>query len=233
MRRSIALLFVSSCAGQPMDVGDPDGGVDAAGPDAAAMTPPTAAELRARIATCSMMIGGPFARDSGEPADISICSLPGGLFWTADLDIDCDGQVSAQCNSMTDPYFMDATAATDSHGQPLDSAALPFVVVPGKSTRFDFRSAGLAMGSVFAVVYEDRVEYGVVGDIGPTAIIGEASYRMAELLGIDPDPSTGGTEDEVAYIGFTGAAAIVTPLEDHDAAVRLGVELASELLRAP
>lgn len=201
-----------------------------AGADGATGGPPTAAELLARIATCDPVVGGPFSLDSSEPETVSICGLPNAVYWKAELDVDCDGKMTTQCNIDTDGAYQDQTAATDSMGDPLDAAALPYVVIPGKSPRFDYRMAGLAMGSVFAVIYNDQVQYGVAGDIGPTAIIGEASYRMAELLGIDPDPSTGGTDDEVAYIGFTGTTAIVDPIEDHDAAVSLGLEKATELL---
>lgn len=194
---------------------------------------PTAAELLDRIASCDQVIGGPYAPGSSRPANISVCGLSRAVFWTADLDIDCDGKVSPQCNAMTDPWFMNQTAATDSHGDPLDAATLPFVVVPGRSTRFDYRAAGLAMGSVVAVVHGDELVYGVLGDVGPTAYIGEASYRMAELLGIDPDPRIGGTEDPVSYIAFTGDDAHVQIMEDHDEATSLGMALAGELLAEP
>jgi hypothetical protein len=194
---------------------------------------PTAAELVDRIATCDRVVGGPYAAGSSLPANISICGLPGAVFWKADLDVDCDGKVSAQCNAMTDPWFMDQTAASDSAGEPLDAANLPFVVIPGKSTRFDYRMAGLAMGSVVAVIYESEVVYGVLGDVGPTAYIGEASYRMAELLGIDPDPRTGGIESGVSYIAFTGDDARVMIMEDHDEATLIGTEYATALLVAP
>lgn len=194
---------------------------------------PTAAQLTDRIATCDQVVGGPYANGSGQPANISICGLPGAVFWKADLDVDCDGQVSEQCNVMTDPWFMDQTAATDSAGEYLDAAALPFVVIPGKSTRFDYRLAGLAMGSVVAVIYESEVVYGVLGDVGPTAYIGEASYRMAELLGIDPDPRTGGIESGVSYIAFTGTDARVMIMEDHEEATLIGTEYATALLAAP
>jgi hypothetical protein len=128
---------------------------------------------------------------------------------------------------------MPETAAVDSSGDPLDAAALPFVVVPGRSSRFDYRAAGLAMGTVVAVVYADRVEYGPLGDIGPTSIIGEASYAMADRLGIDPDPSSGGVEGGVLYIAFTGADAKLATIEDHDEAVTVGVDRARDLLATP
>ncbi|NVB80165.1 MAG: hypothetical protein HOV81_17355 [Kofleriaceae bacterium] len=227
MSRLVGLVvLVAACGGEAAPEG-PDAG---AGVDAALPGPPTAAELLARIANCDQVVGGPFSLDSSGPATVSICGLPNAVFWKAELDVDCDGKMSSKCSLSTDPAYQDQTAATDSLGDPLDAAALPYVVVPGKSTRFDYRAAGLAMGSVFAVIYKDQVQYGVAGDVGPTAIIGEASYRMAELLGIDPDPRTGGTDDEVAYIGFTGMAAIVDPIEDHDRAVSLGEGLATALL---
>lgn len=190
---------------------------------------PTAQQLRDKLATCTV-IGGTYAADSGGTSNINICGLTGAVFWIADLDVDCDGKTTTKCNLTADPAYQNQTAATDSAGQPLDAAALPYVVVPGKSTRWDYKAAGLQMGSLFAVIYKDSVMYGVAGDIGPTSIIGEASYRMAELLGIDPDPSTGGTDEPVAYIGFTGTDAVVAPIEDHDRAVSLGIEKARALV---
>jgi hypothetical protein len=38
-----------------------------------------------------------------------------------------------------------------------------------------------------------------------SAIIGEASYKTAADLGIDPDPSSGGTDSGVTYIFFKNA----------------------------
>jgi len=193
--------------------------------------PPTAAELLAAVQTCDVVIAGPFATDANKPGTIDVCARPGIVHWVADMDIDCDGKESPQCNLSTDPYFQDSTSANDSMGDPLDSAALPFVVLPLRSTtKWDYRTAGLALGSVFAVVYGDKVEYGVVGDHGPAAIIGEASYAMAVSLGINPNPSTGGTSAGVTYIGFTGTDAISDPIEDHEIASAIGVERALALI---
>ena len=222
--RTAALLFLIACGGDP-DIA-PDGAVD--GPPGL----PTAEQLLARIATCDV-VGGPYSSDGSGTEDISICGFPGAVAWTADLDVDCDGKMSTACNLSTDPSYMDQTAATDSNGDPLDAATLPFVVIPGRGTRFDYIDAGLGMRSVVAVIYDGKVEYGVLGDVGPQPIIGEASYRMAELLGIDPDPSTGGAESGVAYIAFIGTESKVDVIEDHDAAVTLGLDLARLLLDTP
>jgi len=209
--------------------GSMQGIVDAAA-DAAAG--PSAAELLAKLAGCTRA-GGDFATDSGGVQDIQICGLSGAVFWKADMDVDCDGKMSTQCNLSTDAAYQNQTSATDSSGNPLDAATLPYVVVPLPSTRFDYSAAGLELGSVIAVIYNGQVEYGVFGDEGPTSIIGEASYRMAQLLGIDPDPSTGGTDSGVAYIAFTGSAGVVPVIEDHDMAVQLGIAKARALLAGP
>jgi hypothetical protein len=195
--------------------------------------PPTAAELLALLSQCQELTTGRYKTDDdpGSPANIPVCGLNGAIFWQADMDVDCDGKQSAACNLNTDPDFQDQTAVTDSHGDPLDAASLPYVVVPSPSmSRFDYHTVGLHGGAVIAVIYQGKVEYGVFGDTGPTNIIGEASYAMAASLGIDPDPSTGGTDSGVSYIAFTGTGAVAAPVEDHAAAVTLGEQLAEALL---
>lgn len=192
---------------------------------------PTAAELLAATTGCATVVGGKFATDDdGTAGTINICGAANAVYWTADMDIDCDGKTTAKCNPTADPAYQNQTSATDSHGDPLDAAALPYVVVPSPSARFHFMDAGLDLGSVVAVIYDGQVEYAVIGDTGPTNIIGEASYATASALGIDPDPSTGGTDGPVTYIAFTGAAAHVDPIEDHAAATQVGIAAASKLL---
>jgi Fungal chitosanase of glycosyl hydrolase group 75 len=191
---------------------------------------PTPADLLALTQSCNQVSNGFYAPDSGETANIPICGLTGAVYWKADMDIDCDGKMSMQCNINADPDYQDQTSAVDSHGDPLDSANLPFVVVPLASSRFDYKAAGLKLGSVILVIYNGKLNYGVFGDEGPSSIIGEASYAMANSLGIDPDPSTGGVDSGVTYIAFTGAGAIQSPIEDHDGAVTLGQSLARKLI---
>lgn len=81
-----------------------------------------------------------------------------------------------------------------------------------------------------AVVYNNQVEYAVVGDTGPNKIIGEASYSAAKGLGIDPDPETGGADSGVTYILFKNSKA--SPIESHSAAVTSGEALAKQFIAA-
>lgn len=184
----------------------------------------SAADLLARVRTCTPVSRGRYRKDQGAKATVPVCGTRGAVFWKADMDIDCDGRPGPRCNSGTDPYFSASTAYAQSDGRPLSSEETPYVVVPAPSDVWNHRSHGVRGGSVVAVVYRDRVRYAVVGDTGPADIIGEASHATAESLGIDPDPRGGGTSSGVTYIVFEDSR--VTPIEDHDAAVTEGKRLA-------
>ncbi len=149
-----------------------------------------------------------------------VCGTRDAVYWKADMDIDCDGRPGAHCNAGTDPNFSSSTAFAQSDGRALSSEKLPYVVVPAPSGIWDYREHGVRGGSVAAMVYRDRVSYAVVGDVGPTDIIGEASYAAATSLGVDPDPRSGGAPSGVTYIVFKDSR--VTPLEDREAAESQG-----------
>ncbi|MEU0524935.1 glycoside hydrolase family 75 protein [Streptomyces niveus] len=189
----------------------------------------TAAALRAKAKDCSRVSKGLYRTDRGRPADVPVCGKEGAVFWKADLDVDCDGQVTARCNKKTDPWFHEDTAFRQSDGEPLNAEEVPYVVVPEPSRTWDHAASGIRGGGVAAVVHEDRVEYAVVGDTGPAELVGEASYAAALSLGIDPDPARGGVPSGVTYILFKDSE--VTPIESRSSAVRLGSELARKFLQ--
>ncbi|MFD7768050.1 glycoside hydrolase family 75 protein [Streptomyces sp. NPDC059787] len=193
-------------------------------PPARRTAPVSAADLLAKVRTCAPVSRGRYREDQGAKATVPVCGTRDAVFWKADMDIDCDGRPGLRCNARTDPYFSSSTAFAQSDGRPLSSEETPYVVVPAPSAVWNHRSHGVRGGSVVAVVYRDRVRYAVVGDTGPADIIGEASYAMAESLGIDPDPRSGGTPSGVTYIVFKDSR--VTPIEDHRAAVTEGERLA-------
>ncbi|MER5396927.1 glycoside hydrolase family 75 protein [Streptomyces sp. NPDC002599] len=186
----------------------------------------SAAALLAKVTSCSQISSGKYRTDEETSATVPVCGKNGAVFWKADMDIDCDGQVTAKCNGSTDPWFQDDTAFHQSNGQALRADSLPYVVVPSTSGIWKYTSSGIKGGGVVAVIYNGKVEYAVVGDTGPTQIIGEASYATASALGIDPDPETGGTDSGVTYILFKNSQ--VSPIESHSAAVSLGDSLARQ-----
>src|SRR5206468_3190360 len=120
------------------------------------------------------------------------------------------------------PDYQSDTSFSQSDGKPLVASRLPYIVIPQQSARFDYEKENIQPGAVAVVIYQGKMAYGVFGDEGPPTIIGESSYAMAKRLGINPDPANGGVDDGVAYFVFTGAAAVVGPIESHDAAVAKG-----------
>ncbi|KOV96426.1 hypothetical protein ADL04_17375 [Streptomyces sp. NRRL B-3648] len=200
----------------------------AASPKSAQEGTVSAADLLAKVTSCSQISSGKYRTDEEASATVPVCGKNGAVFWKADMDIDCDGQRTTNCNENRDPWYQDDTAFHQSDGKPLKAETLPYVVVPSTSSIWNYSSAGIKGGGVVAVIYNNKVEYAVVGDTGPTQIIGEASYATAKALGIDPDPATGGADSGVTYILFKNSQ--VSPIESHSAAVTLGDKLAKQFL---
>ncbi|HZE39567.1 MAG TPA: glycoside hydrolase family 75 protein [Stackebrandtia sp.] len=235
MRRS--LIAIASVAAIVVSMGgalawaDDTGGGTNGKADAAAG--PTADQLRDAVNGCDTQLSdGTYAEDEDGSSDIPVCKSSGGaVHWKADMDVDCDGQRTDQCNEDTDPSWQNETSFQQSDGQPLNAAALPFYVIPLPSDVWNYEDAGIDPGTVAAVVYQDKVVYAVFGDQGPDTIIGEGSYALADALGIDPDPATGGVEGKaVDYILFPGVTA--DPIEDHDNATSVGTDAANKLVGA-
>lgn len=189
----------------------------------------SAADLLAKVTSCSQISNGKYRTDEETSATIPVCGKNGAVFWKADMDVDCDGEITAACNEDTDPWFQNGTAFETSAGKPLNAEKLPYVVVPSTSSIWNYSDAGIKGGGVVAVIYDNKVEYAVVGDTGPNKIIGEASYATAKALGIDPDPETGGAESGVTYILFKNSK--VSPIESHSAAVTAGDALAKQFVQ--
>jgi hypothetical protein len=207
----------------------PTSALGAAAPKAAQEGTVSAADLLAKVTSCSQISNGKYKTDDETSATVPVCGKNGAVFWKADMDIDCDGQVTGKCNGDTDPWFQDDTAFHQSDGKPLRADTLPYVVVPSASSIWKYSGSGIKGGGVVAVIYNNKVEYAVVGDTGPTKIIGEASYATANALGIDPDPETGGADSGVTYILFKNSQ--VSPIESHSAAVSLGQSLAKQFIQ--
>ena len=202
--------------------------VAAAPADVSIQAGPSASQLLAKTRTCNQISNGKFRTDEDTGRTVPVCDANGAVFWKADMDIDCDGQRTTNCNEDRDPWYQDDTAFHQSNGKPLKAESLPYIVVPSSSSIWKYSSYGIKGGGVVAVIYNNKVEYAVVGDTGPTKIIGEASYATAKALGIDPDPATGGADSGVTYILFKNSQ--VSPIESHSAAVSLGQQLAKQFI---
>ncbi|GAA2382746.1 ricin-type beta-trefoil lectin domain protein [Dactylosporangium salmoneum] len=186
---------------------------------------PTASQLLAKTQTCSQVSNGKYATDDGGAATVAICKSGSAYFWTADMDIDCDGIGTSHCNASTDPWYQAQTSFTTSTGSYFTSDVTRYYVIPLPSSRFDYGANGIRPGAVAAVVYNNQVAYAVFADEGPDNIIGEGSYALATALGIDPNPATGGTAGPVTFIVFPSS--VPSPVESNTAIDNTGSAAAS------
>jgi Fungal chitosanase of glycosyl hydrolase group 75 len=187
---------------------------------------PTAAQLLAKVKNCTQISRGKFRTDEETSATIPICGTKGSkttpVWWKADMDIDCDGIRTSNCNENTDCCYQNDTTLHTSKGKPLQADLTHFFVIPQDSAAaWHFkRDSGINLGDVAAVIYNNKLVYAVFGDTGPTSIIGEASFATAKALGINPDPSNGGVDSGVTYIVFPNTRA--NPVENNNAITAKG-----------
>jgi hypothetical protein len=192
---------------------------------------------------------GDFVLDNGMVTHV--CSLPGGpgntggaVYFTADMDIDCDGLMTTHCpgtGADMDPSWDNATSfagpnsGKNAMGQPaLASENTPYVVIP-----LEVVYPGLDQnngGNIVAVIYNNQIEFAVFGDqIGKvggqsTEPIGEASVRTANGLGIPSSPASGGVGGGVTYIAFVGPGSQPADMENIPEVQSLGARLTEALL---
>lgn len=189
-----------------------------------------------------------FATDSGST--VHVCALPGvantadaggAIFWTADMDIDCDGVTTTHCpgtGADKDPSYYYQTSfsgpnsAMSKDGPALSAEKTPYVVIPDEITNVDQNNGG----NIVAVIYKDQIEFAVFGDQieyqkgDANEPIGEASVRTAVGLGIPASPASGGVSGGVTYIAFTGKGTQPKDMEDVAEIQALGTKLLESLL---
>jgi len=106
----------------------------------------------------------------------AIFKLEGGeLYYDSLLDLDTDGSRFAA---------QDATGQSDTSlhqpdGKPVDSDSVPFFVLPGSFGE----ELGFSLGDVAAVIFEDKIEFAVFADHGPSKKLGEGSIALHRSLG--------------------------------------------------
>ncbi len=191
---------------------------------------PTAAQLLAKVSSCTVASHGKYATDDGESSTVNICKKGSAFFWKADMDIDCDGVRTSNCNEDTDPWYQDQTSFETSKGQPFQADKTHYFVIPLPSSRFNYSSSGIKPGSVAAVIYNNKVVYAVFADEGPNNIIGEASYATAKALGINSNPENGGVDSGVTYIVFPGS--VPSPIESNTAIDSKGASAATAFVNS-
>ena len=132
-------------------------------------TGPTADQLLAKVTACSQISNGKYKTDSDvSTATVAVCEKTGAVFWKGDMDIDCDGVRTTQCNEDTDCCFQPETFCQTSSGGPLNAAQLPTwscraPAASGTTHQGHRLRHGGGGRSTTA-----KCEYAVMGDTGPT-----------------------------------------------------------------
>ena len=105
-----------------------------------------------------------------------------------------------------DPSRQNQTSCTDPEGRFLNPMRVPYVVVP-KGEKFKKSHPGIACGDIAAVINPANGlrAFAMVGDFGPEDKFGEGSIALAQSLGIDAHPDSGGTKDSLLYFFFPGS----------------------------
>lgn len=130
-------------------------------------------------------------------ATIEDCAIfvlgDGTITFLAKAAIDADGSG----DSHGDPDFQPETSLKQ-FGKSLNSDTEKFIVVPPIIIR-SVRPVVLGCQTFVTNTKNGLHSEAVVGDIGPAAKLGEISIALANALGIDPSPTTGGESEHVIH----------------------------------
>lgn len=141
------------------------------------------------------------SKGEGYTADV-ILDDGGSVFFVGDMDIDVDGSPDWK----RDPYGQSDTTL-HFNGKPINSDEVPGIVLPPEII---MAVPGVVLGCKALVRYRNHEVDAVVFDVGPHRKLGEGSAALAEQLMIDPDPNSGGVdEQEVMYRFWPGIPAMV------------------------
>ena len=118
------------------------------------------------------------------------------VYFRSGMAIDADGSPRAR---HIDPYGQTKTSLRHTDGRAVNAETTHYYVLPmGK-----YKQYGVKLGDIAAVRYGDKVQFAVFADVGPKAKLGEGSMALANALGIDSNPRSGGLHrPQVEYIVF-------------------------------
>ncbi|KAF2000848.1 glycoside hydrolase family 75 protein [Amniculicola lignicola CBS 123094] len=210
---------------------------------------------------CSQPVSIPY-RSAQSEADTVYCkdNPTGALFLKddttgyADMDIDCDGLDRSSGDCFNDPTGQSQTAFKDlvkEYGgiEDLSSQIHSYIVLGNDNSetegnggqKFDpEQDAGIKPLSVVAVVCNNKLFYGVWGDVNGGYLTGESSLALAKRC--YPDEGLNGNkghgDHDVLYIAFPGEEAVIgkdaawgasTPEEFEESLAAVGDKLVAKL----
>ncbi len=108
-----------------------------------------------------------------------ILQFPDGtLFFDGKMAIDADGSTLSKRHEF--PNQPETALRYPVLDISLDSERVPYIVLPIGDLR---RTTGVATGDIAAVIKDGRLQFAIVGDVGPPPKIGEGSMKLHANLG--------------------------------------------------
>jgi hypothetical protein len=230
-RTRLALAAAAALAlAVPLAVGSADAATTTAGrahPAAApATTTYTAAEVLAGVqqnSTAANKVNSkPHINTMTRAQNVNVYQVASGVYaYTSGMAIDTDGS-----DSDPDPDHQGETTWEDSNGQALGAHHVPFYVLGDDCwdrtkpcPHFYYKEHGMS-GRQFALMfYNGKVIGSIFGDTqtandqttsdNDSRELGEASVKAAQLLGIPSSGTTGGVDNGVTVVMFSGSSWVV------------------------
>ena len=179
-------------------------------------TPPTPAQVVAAVQanmTTAKRVSSTPDINNATGADVYVYQvLPGIFAYTSSMDIDDDGS-----DPNPDPDHQDMTTWQTTDGKALGANHVPYYVLgdscpTGQSPcdSFFYPEHNISALQFALIFYNGQVIGAVFGDTGPDQNLGEASVESASLLGIPDSGISGGVENGVTYVVFSGSQWVLT-----------------------
>jgi Fungal chitosanase of glycosyl hydrolase group 75 len=147
-----------------------------------------------------------YGPEGTDPLDyLGNAGYPGNWWGIATYSNEPDGEPVIQGKNDPCPgYYVSTTAylvAGYKHTDPrryLNSETICFAVIPGNVRK---ATVGICKGCKARITDKNKgkVLNCVIGDIGPSDHMGEASIAVAKFFGINPDPKKGGSSDTTRW----------------------------------
>lgn len=134
-------------------------------------------ELTQRFAACDRQNAPGCKVDPSR--NTAILQFPDGpVFFDAKMAIDADGSTLSKRAEF--PNQPETALRYPTTGESLDSERVPYIVLPIGDLR---RTAGVSTGDLAAVLKDGKLQFAIVGDVGPPPKIGEGSMKLHANLG--------------------------------------------------
>jgi len=192
-------------------------------PAAASLTAAEAlAVVQSNMTTANKVNSKPHINTMTRAQNVNVYQVKPGVYaYTSGMAIDTDGS-----DSDPDPDHQGETTWEDSNGEALGAHHVPFYVLgddcwdrTSPCPHFFYRERGMT-GRQFALMfYNGKVIGSIFGDTqtansqttsdNDSRELGEASVKAAQLLGIPSSGTTGGVDNGVTVVMFSGSSWVV------------------------